>query len=77
MNAKTSAQRQANLKSRRLAAGMVKFTHWVHADDVAALKAMIALRDGMRKRLNVRGKAAAEGSRALTEELGTAGEKRG
>lgn len=36
--AKTSAQRQANLKARRLAAGMVKFTHWVHADDVAALK---------------------------------------
>ena len=41
MTAKTSAQRQANLKARRLAAGMVKFTHWVHADDVAALKQMI------------------------------------
>jgi hypothetical protein len=40
MTAKTSAQRQANLKARRLAAGMVKFTHWVHADDVAALRAM-------------------------------------
>ena len=46
--AKTSAQRQANLKARRLAAGMVKFTHWVHADDVASLKAVIAMRAGMR-----------------------------
>jgi len=35
--AKTAAQRQADRKSRELAAGRVQWKRWVHPDDVPAL----------------------------------------
>ena len=39
MAAKTPAQRQAELKARRIAAGLVPVTNfWVHPDDVAAIR---------------------------------------
>jgi hypothetical protein len=37
--AKTNAERQADLKARRLAAGLVSLKNvWVHPDDVAAMR---------------------------------------
>ena len=37
--AKTNAERQADLKARRLAAGLVSLRNvWVHPDDVAAMR---------------------------------------
>lgn len=37
--AKTNAQRQANLKARRVAAGLVALRNvWVHPDDVNAMR---------------------------------------
>lgn len=39
MSAKTNAQRQANLKARRLAAGLVSLKNvWVHPGDVRAMR---------------------------------------
>jgi hypothetical protein len=35
--AKTDAQRQADLKARRLRDGLVQWKRWVHPDDVPAL----------------------------------------
>ena len=35
--AKTAAQRQADRKSRELAAGRVQWKRWVHPDDVPTL----------------------------------------
>jgi hypothetical protein len=35
--AKTAAQRQADLKARRLRDGLVHWKRWVHPDDVPAL----------------------------------------
>jgi len=35
--AKTAAQRQADLKARRLRDGLVQWKRWVHPDDVPAL----------------------------------------
>ena len=35
--AKTAAQRQAERKARKLAAGQVQWKRWVHRDDVPAL----------------------------------------
>ena len=39
MNAKTAAQRQADLKARRAALGITRCAIWAHKDDHAALKA--------------------------------------
>ena len=40
MTAKTTAQRQAELKTRRIAAGLAPVSNlWVHPDDVAAIRA--------------------------------------
>ena len=37
--AKTNAERQADLKARRVAAGLVSLKNvWVHPDDVAAMR---------------------------------------
>jgi hypothetical protein len=36
-NAKTPAQRQAERKSREVAAGRVQWKRWVHPEDVPAL----------------------------------------
>ena len=37
--AKTNAQRQAELKARRIAAGLVQVTNlWAHADDVLPIR---------------------------------------
>lgn len=36
--AKTPAQRQAELKARRIAAGLVRVCVWLHPDDAAALR---------------------------------------
>ena len=39
MTAKTPAQRQADLKARRIAAGLVAVTNlWSHPDDVKAVR---------------------------------------
>lgn len=39
MTAKTNAQRQADLKARRVAAGLVPVTQlWVHPDDVQPIR---------------------------------------
>jgi hypothetical protein len=39
VTAKTPAQRQADLKARRIAAGLAPVTNlWVHPDDVAAIR---------------------------------------
>ena len=39
MTAKTSAQRQAELKERRVAAGLTQVSNlWVHPDDVAEIR---------------------------------------
>lgn len=40
MTAKLPKERQADLKARRIAAGMREFKRWVHADDHAALAAL-------------------------------------
>lgn len=40
MTAKTPAQRQASRKARLQAAGLVRFSRWVHADDVQELRAL-------------------------------------
>lgn len=43
MNAKTNAQRQAELKARRVAAGLVPVTQlWAHPDDVQPIRAYAA-----------------------------------
>ena len=43
MTAKTNAERQADLKARRQAAGLVPVTNlWVHPDDVITLRAFAA-----------------------------------
>lgn len=38
--AKTPAQRQADLKARRLRDGLVMWKRWVHPDDVPALASL-------------------------------------
>ena len=41
--AKTNAERQADLKARRVAAGLVQVSNlWAHPDDVAPIKAHAA-----------------------------------
>jgi hypothetical protein len=47
MSAKTNAQRQAELKARRLAAGLVAVRVWAHQADTPAIK---ALADDLRAR---------------------------
>lgn len=44
MTAATNAQRQAALKARRKAAGLVPVTVWVYREDVEAIKAMASCR---------------------------------
>ena len=53
--AKTDAQRQADLKARRLAAGLVQFKAWVHPDDVPALQEAADKAARRRTRLAKRG----------------------
>ena len=40
--AKTPAQRQASRKARLQAAGLVRWSRWVHADDAAELARLAA-----------------------------------
>ena len=40
---RTGAQRQAAHKARMQAAGLVKFTAWVHADDLPEVRRMMFL----------------------------------
>lgn len=54
--AKTNAQRQADLKDRRLAAGLVQWKVWVHPDDVPALKEVADKLARKRERLSKQGK---------------------
>lgn len=49
--AKTPAQRQAELKARQLAAGLVQFKRWVHPDDMPALQETADKLAKRRKRL--------------------------
>jgi hypothetical protein len=50
--AKTGAQRQADLKARRIAAGLVPVTNlWTHPDDVSALREAAAKLARRRARL--------------------------
>jgi hypothetical protein len=54
--AKTNAQRQADLKARRLAAGLVSLRNvWVHPDDVAAMREHAGKLARRRTRLAKRG----------------------
>lgn len=58
--AKTNAQRQAELKARRVAAGLVALRNvWVHPDDVEAMREHAAKL--ARKRERAERKAAATG----------------
>ena len=51
LTAKSSAQRQADLKARRQAAGLVPVTNlWVHPDDVQAIREAAAKLARKRKR---------------------------
>ena len=56
MTAKTPAQRQAELKARRISAGLVPVsTLWVHTDDVAVIREHAAKLAKMRERAARRG----------------------
>lgn len=58
--AKTAAQRQSDLKARRLRDGLVQWKRWVHPDDVPALAEyadkLARNRARAEKRANVRAK---------------------
>jgi hypothetical protein len=51
MNAKTVSERVADLRARRLAAGMVKLEIWVYAEDVEKVKKEIAGTNAYRARI--------------------------